>query len=187
MNWEVVSENITDQINQHFYMDDFLSFHSRTERLSSTAKIIIKLLSNSSFRLTKVAIQWQIILRHSEIFPKISKNQVQTEEVLGISSGTSKHTYYHSNLSTKYLKIHQLPIGMLTPFTLEPKLLVQELWQQKVEWDEIIPRDILQRWNKWKVSFNQIQLMNTPCWYGFHQQLCNIIKLHLFCDASSIA
>ena len=54
MNWEVVSENIIDQINQHFYMDNFLSFHSRIERLSSTAKIIIKVLSNGSFRLTKV-------------------------------------------------------------------------------------------------------------------------------------
>ena len=79
------------------------------------------------------------------------------------------------------------PIGMLTPSTLEPKLLIQELWQQEVEWDKIIPRDILQRWNKWKVSFNQIQSVKIPRWYGFHQQLCNKIELHLFCDASSLA
>ena len=34
-------------------------------------------------------------------------------------------------------------IGMLTSFTLESKLLIQELWRQKVEWDDL--RDILQR------------------------------------------
>ena len=50
---EVIRENIIDQINRNFYMDDFLSSHSSIERLSSTAKTIIKVLSNGGFRLTK--------------------------------------------------------------------------------------------------------------------------------------
>ena len=74
------------------------------------------------------------------------------------------------------------PIGTLTQFTLRPKLLIQ-----KVEWDEVIPRDILWRWNKWKASFIQIQTINVPRWYGFHQRIRNVIELHLFCDASSLA
>ena len=32
-----------------------------------------------------------------------------------------------------------------------------------------------------------MQSVNIPRWYGFHQQLCNVNELHLFCDASSLA
>ena len=35
---KVVSENIIDQINLNFYMDDFLSSHSSIGRLSTIAK-----------------------------------------------------------------------------------------------------------------------------------------------------
>ena len=82
-------------------------------------------------------------LPYSEIFSKISENQVQTEEVIGILW----------NFETDLLSIKPIdklfedkqrrilafisplfdPIGMLTPFTLKPKLLVQELWRQKVK------------------------------------------------------
>ena len=27
------------------------------------------------------------------------------------------------------------PLGILTPFTLEPKLLIEELWSRKIDWD----------------------------------------------------
>ena len=50
---EVIRENIIDQINSNFYMDDFLSSHSSIERLSATANVIIKVLSNGGFRLKK--------------------------------------------------------------------------------------------------------------------------------------
>ena len=50
---EVVSENIIDQINRNFYMDDFSISHSSIARLSTTAKTITKELSNGCFRLTK--------------------------------------------------------------------------------------------------------------------------------------
>ena len=178
---KVVIENIIDQINRNFYMDDFLSSHSSIERLSSTAKTIIEVLSNGGFRLTKWLSNNKSFLDtllYSEISPKVSENQAQTEELLGILW----------NFETDLLSIKPIdkvfedtkrgmlafisslldPFGTLTPFTLEPKLLIQELWRQKLEWDEIIPRDILQRWNKWKVSFNQIQSINIPRWYGFH-------------------
>ena len=195
---EVIRENIIDQINRNFYMDDFLSSHSSLERLSTTTKTIIKVLSNG-FRLTKWLSNDRSFLDtlpYSETSPKISEDQVLTEKIPGILC----------NFKTDLLSIKPIdkvfedtkrgmlaftsflfdPIGMLTPFTLEPKLLIQELRWRKIEWDEIIPRDSLQRWDKWKVSFNQLQSVNIPRWYEFHQQLCNLIELHVFCDTSSL-
>ena len=33
------------------------------------------------------------------------------------------------------------PLGILNPFILELKLIVQELWRWKIEWDSVIPKD----------------------------------------------
>ena len=164
------------------YLVDFLGSRSSIERLSRIAKTIIKVLSNGDFRMTKWLSNNKLFLDtlpYSEISPKISENQVQT--------GKIRRTL--RNFETNLLSIKPVskvfedtkrgmlafisylfdPISMITPFTLEPKLLIEELWRQKVEWDETIPRDILQRWNKWEISFNQIQSINIPCWYIFHQ------------------
>ena len=135
--------------------------HSSIERLSSTAKTIIKVLSNGGFRLTKWLSNEKSFLdtlSYSEISSKISENRVQTEKVLGILwkfetdllSIKPIDKVFEDTKRGMLAFISSLfdPIGMLTPFTLEPKLLIQELWRQKVEWDEINPRDILQRSNK---------------------------------------
>ena len=58
-------------------MDDFLSSHSSIERLSTTAKMIIKVLSNGGFRLTKWLSNDKSFLDtlpYSEISPKISES-----------------------------------------------------------------------------------------------------------------
>ena len=53
-------------------MEYFLSSHSSIERLSSTAKTIIKVLLNCGFKF--VAIQRQIIFRHFTILRNILKD-----------------------------------------------------------------------------------------------------------------
>ena len=48
------------------------------------------------------------------------------------------------------------PLGMISPAILEPKLLIQELWKCNINWDELIPLDILTRWNIWKQSIQDL-------------------------------
>ena len=73
---------------------------------------------------------------------------------------------------------------MLTPFPLKPKLLIQELWQKMLEGEEVIPRHTLQRRSQWK--FSQIQTIDIQRWYGFNQQLNNLIVQNFCCDALSL-
>ena len=39
------------------------------------------------------------------------------------------------------------PMGLLSPILLQPKILIQNLWKLKCDWDDILPTEIL---NKWK-------------------------------------
>ena len=61
---ETESDNIIDQINRNFY--DFLSLHSSIERLSTTTKTIIKVLSNGGFRFSR----WLSKDKYPQIFQK---------------------------------------------------------------------------------------------------------------------
>ena len=43
------------------------------------------------------------------------------------------------------------PLGIVILALLEAKLLIQELWQRKLEWGEMLPIDLLERCIRWKV------------------------------------
>ena len=45
---------------------------------------------------------------------------------------------------------------MVNPALLEAKLLIQELWQRKLERDNKLPIVLLKRWIKWKSSLNEL-------------------------------
>ena len=76
---------------------------------------------------------------------------------------------------------------MLAPATLEPKLIIQELWKRKLDWDEELPPDLKHRWNDWKATLHQLPSIETPRWYGFKFSEKSILELHVFADASSCA
>ena len=69
---------------------------------------------------------------------------------------------------------------------MQPKLLLQELWNRNVSWDETLPPDILQRWIKWKHSLHTVSDLTIQRWYGTTG--CDeTIQLHVFADASTQA
>lgn len=46
------------------------------------------------------------------------------------------------------------PLGLLAPFTLLPKLLLQEMCRQNLSWDDPIPHSMLQGWTLWLQDLN---------------------------------
>lgn len=66
---------------------------------------------------------------------------------------------------------------------IEPKLIVQELWKLSIDWDQSIPVEILERWEKWKLSVTKLELIEIPRWYKY-TSANDIVELHIFSDAS---
>lgn len=44
------------------------------------------------------------------------------------------------------------PLGIAVPYVINGKLIIQELWRHRVDWDDELPDDILQKWQCWKES-----------------------------------
>ena len=78
------------------------------------------------------------------------------------------------------------PLGILNPCILELKLIVQELWQQKIEWHSIIPKDLLDPFNKFQNGFIYLENIEINRYYGFDSST-ETTELHIFANSSNQA
>ena len=79
------------------------------------------------------------------------------------------------------------PLGLLSPVTIPAKILLQDLWQAKVGWDDDLPQPYLERWTELLKDLLEIAQLCLPRYIGpptddecTHTLLC-------FCDASGKA
>ncbi|GFW58257.1 integrase catalytic domain-containing protein [Trichonephila clavipes] len=72
------------------------------------------------------------------------------------------------------------PMGMLPPFTLLPKLLLQEIWKMKIAWDQELPQNIVNKFMKW---FNEVQILKDVT-VPHCMKIDIFTELHVFVDAS---
>ncbi|GBM01388.1 hypothetical protein AVEN_64620-1, partial [Araneus ventricosus] len=81
---------------------------------------------------------------------------VNTTKVLGLSWDTREdYLTMDTNLS-EFVSIHKNtkrfilqavrrifdPLGLITPFTIRVKCLIQDLWSEKIPWDDLLPPHI---------------------------------------------
>ena len=76
---------------------------------------------------------------------------------------------------------------MLAPATLEPKLIIQELWKRKLDWDEELPPDLKHQWNNWKATLHELPSLEIPRWCSFKFPEESALELHVFADTSNCA
>lgn len=189
-------------ILRDFYVDDLLSGANTV----SEAKVIIEettnLLKRGGFELRK----WHS--NHPALFSDSNKtpaNQITTTiensdtvKALGLSWNATEDNflYYPSELpsSDKITKrsilsfISQLfdPLGLLGPVIIVGKILMQRLWQLRINWDESLPLDIYNTFLEYERQFSSLNNLHIPrriiSLDNFH-----VIELHGFCDASQNA
>ena len=75
------------------------------------------------------------------------------------------------------------PLGLLGPFTLQSKILMQEIWYSGVGWDEPIRDQKQIGWLQWATNFRNISSCSVPRCHTPKSDFTNV-QLHVFCDAS---
>lgn len=76
------------------------------------------------------------------------------------------------------------PLGFVCPVTLIPKLIMQKVWEQKIDWDKEIPIELAQEFKKWLKTAQMINQYYIPrCMTAVPVERCEN-SLHIFCDAS---
>ncbi|GFX73255.1 integrase catalytic domain-containing protein [Trichonephila clavipes] len=81
------------------------------------------------------------------------------------------------------------PLGLLSPFTIRIKCLIQELWIKKVTWDEILPPKVKEKWLIWCKELPLLDNLRIPRLVldSTNDEVSDLIEIHIFCDASKLA
>jgi len=75
------------------------------------------------------------------------------------------------------------PIGLIAPFVVRIKCLLQEIWERGIDWDENLPEDLRIKWIKLCEEIEQLSEIGIPrnCLQGCSD---GKVEVHVFCDAS---
>ena len=76
------------------------------------------------------------------------------------------------------------PIGLLSPWMIYGKALLQEVTKSKVGWDELVPTAVAVKWLRWLTSLFNMDLHIPRC--IIPREAVNV-ELHVCSDASKIA
>ena len=119
---------------------------------------------------------------------KLDFNSEITERTLGLlwDVKNDKLTFQHSPKSLPKTKRGILslvasifdPLGIVTPAVLEAKLIIQSLWKLKVDWDDNIPKDILQRCQQGLSELHHIKEISISRWFSVDVGKKSDIELH---------
>ena len=99
----------------------------------------------------------------------------------------SETLYTKRELASLAAKIFD-PIGLISPFTVRSKLLLQSLWTQGVGWDDELPEETSRKWVQWVQELPKLEQLHIPRSYidwplSQHAK----VELHAFGDASEVA
>ena len=186
-----------------FYVDDFVRAEETPHAAVATIKEVTTLLSQGGFRLTK----W--ISSHPELLRNVSEeDQDSSQKKLTSCEGGSKKLLgcvwspEEDSLSilprpldvpaTKRGVVRMAatifdPLGFVSPYMLQVKLLIQKLWVLKLDWDEGFSGPELSWWQSWMSELQTVEELRVPrCLKPSKEDIVSI-QLHLFSDASESA
>nr|XP_041630604.1 uncharacterized protein LOC121502051 [Drosophila kikkawai] len=123
--------------------------------------------------------------------------EVSTTKTLGVRWNATTDEFYfvptEVTIQANYSKRDVLsqiaklfdPAGWLSPFVVQAKILMQDIWLASVEWDEFLPAELLHRWHDFLRSYSFLHQVRIPRWVHFQPGVQ--VQIHGFCDASQKA
>ena len=77
------------------------------------------------------------------------------------------------------------PLGLAAPFLFQGKIILQHINNKNIGWNETIPDDITEMWQKWKSSLIHLEEIEVPrCYKPSTFGKTTEVSLHHFSDAN---
>ena len=185
---------------ESFYVDDALTGASSQEEAMRLQGELQELFSLSGFLLRKWNSNDSVVLSHVPPELKVVHNISDTKQhtkTLGV--------VWHTQADQFTLDVADLPLldqltkralvsdvaktfdvlGWFAPTLVHAKILLQRLWERKVEWDDIVPDDIKDSWLQWRQESLRGKSIRR-CYFPRDVQVVST-QIHGFCDASEYA
>lgn len=191
---------------RHFYVDDGLASAPTHEEAIDILKRTQKMLAESNLTLHKIASNSHKVM---EAFPADERakdlkdldlrlDDVPLQRSLGVlwRLETDSFTFKVSKEEKPYTLRGVLatvtslydPLGFVAPITMQGKALLREFSAKQNGWDEPLPSEREEEWNRWKESLKDLQqLQIARCYVPVSQTSIQRRELCIFSDASTMA
>ncbi|XP_030843562.1 uncharacterized protein LOC115924830 [Strongylocentrotus purpuratus] len=196
-------EEVLDAIQKDFYVDDFLKSVSTPREGIDLAESLRQVLSKGGFKLTKWSSNRREVL---DSIPKeehavelkdldLQREVLPTERALGVrwDPENDQLGFKLKEMSRKATRRNILsvmssvydPFGLAAPFVLKAKIILQELCQAKLDWDQSIPEKQKMEWEHWMNELQNLDQVKTErCLKPKNFGIVTNRQLHHFADAS---
>lgn len=198
---EDYSEEAIQTVKRDFYMDDLIKSVDDEEKGVELVQELASITQSGGFNLHKFNSNSQKIVDSIPIEKRAKniKNIIDDREIaraLGVKWDLKGD--YFTFFSNKHdcpvitkrsiLRITATifdPLGFLAPFILRAKLMIQNLWRKKFEWDQPVDECTEKEWKNWKSELDLLPNIQIPRFIGTSKEF--EAELHTFCDASELA
>lgn len=179
-----ISSDVQNTIKYSFYVDDCLQFVASAQEAIKLARDLRVACAQGGFTLNKWVSNSNEVL---ETIPEIHRaSHAKQLRVLGIQWNIQKDTFQvtvkskvptRRNILSVVSSIYD-PLGVLSPFTLKAKQILQKLCRDEYGWDDCIPNEMSGPWKRWLCRFEMSRCMKPDNF------VVKTAELHNFCDAS---
>ena len=184
-----------DEFKEDIYVDNYLGGADSEGEAIQKYQEASAILASAGLQLSKWTTSSKSVSNH------FGKSEVDdhTEMVLGMNWVALSDLFYFEGLnpnlsfcSTKRSVLSVLsrlydPMGIISPFVLKAKILFQTIWRQGHDWDQQLPIELSEEFQKWledskclvDLKFSRAYFPNIPWSY-----VVNHVEIHAFGDAS---
>ena len=191
-------------VNKNFYVDDCLKSVDNTQEGKQLIQRLRSLVSEGGFHLSKWTSNDPELL---DDIPLPDRSRAQNEAVPGSSleehalgvqwSVCSDHLGYAVRVPERPVTKRGLlstlssvfdPLGLVSPFVLHARLIVQDLCRAGVGWDDALSPEVTTRWIKWLRALDSLPAVTYErCFRPSWASAGSTHTLHHFSDASQLA
>ncbi|XP_011858796.1 PREDICTED: uncharacterized protein LOC105556325, partial [Vollenhovia emeryi] len=182
------------------YVDDIFGGADTIQQLQEVAHQLKGLCMAGGFPLAK----WHAT--HLDILKTVTDSEDQglpitfddcATKILGLKWLPQEDTFAFSTRSsrkdgrlTKRLVLSEVaqifdPLGFASPVVIKAKILLQELWLHKLQWDDPLPSQLSTRWLSIREELTSLARLSIPRWLNTWSD--SQVELHGFSDASQLA
>ena len=188
-------------LREDLYVDDVMSGHDDLEQAIRISQNLKKLLRLGGFELKKWSSNNRDFMETIEPSERSSNAHLELKidgiiKALGIQWNLGKDQFEY-NLSLPVISkaitkrsilsdIQRLfdPLGWIAPCLVMAKILIQQLWQEKIDWDEVLNTTLAEKWGIIRSDLENANGIYINRWMGTFSSRKDSIEIHGLCDAS---
>lgn len=193
------------RVLKDFYMDDLMTGCFTSDEAFLIYKEMNELLGKAGFPLQKWSTNSDTLLKkikddqhNKETGAEIRIKQDEIIKILGLTWNRECDDFQYAvtlpalkipvtkrNIISDIARLFD-PLGWVAPTVIIAKVMIQKLWLIGINWDEEVPRNLLQEWCTYRDELSTLSNVRVPRWMGL-QQSNKTLELHGFSDASKTA